>query len=49
MYKFSVNGINMDDYSEVCDTPLAPDQITAIGPLGIDYLDPKDDPRMKLA
>jgi hypothetical protein len=36
-YVFSVNGVRMDDYSEVCATPLAPGACDNHGPVLVYY------------
>ncbi len=36
-YDFSVNGVTMDDYSEVCRTPLAPGACDNHGPVLVYY------------
>jgi hypothetical protein len=36
-YVFSVNGVQMDDYSEVCATPLAPGACSNEGPVLVYY------------
>jgi hypothetical protein len=36
-YVFSVNGVKMDDYSDVCRTPLAPDACKKYGPVLVYY------------
>lgn len=36
-YEFSVNGVKVDDYSEVCATPLAPDACFSNGPVLVYY------------
>ena len=38
-YLFSVNGVSVDDYSEVCDTPLQPDACWNNGPVLVFYSD----------
>ncbi len=37
LYEFSLNGIKVDDYSEVCETPLAPDACSTKGPVLVYY------------
>ena len=36
-YEFTVNGVKVDDYSEVCTTPLAPDACRSEGPVLVYY------------
>lgn len=36
-YEFSVSGVKMDDYSEVCETPLAPGACNNNGPVQVYY------------